>query len=386
MERACMRYRTGAASWRFRALQRRLRPGPQGQMAVVFVILMALLLLLTPMTMNLGEITKIKTATANAADAGALAGASWVASGENEIAFIAMGMWNSIFLVQAIAILPFCTWACLFIPILFLILIYVNYQTLYKEAAIHIMEAAWESAQGSAFFTTIQNLPIDDTSGDVNEQLEEWAEQFQESKTLPSMPAVLEWTRQGAMGADGNTDQTNRVEVTVAFEDPAPELEMGTWFILFFCWSPPIDTGYVNCDWEAPAWTLGEDTGGEDNSGSLGTKTEGAGGAQSFFGAAWGLILGWVSAALPSFGWCNTCFPIPVPLFFNELAPAQIKNGSGHVRVTVKMERESGGQLKFWTMKYPAQGIRSESRVRYSGANVGVYPDPDADANIQDTL
>lgn len=390
MGRAFLAAHSGAGRCALPMRRAMSRHGQRGQLAVVFVILMALVLLLAPMTMNLGEVAKIKTATANAADAGALAGASWVASGENEIAFIAMGMWNSIFLVQLIALLPFCWSACLFAAILMLILFYVNYITLYEEAAIPIMEAAWESARSSAFFTTIQNLPIDDTSGDVNEQLETWAEDFQEHKTLPPMPARLAWTR---IGGDGQ-EQDNAIEVTVAFEDPQPELEMGNWPIIFACWSPTISY----CDWPTIGWDLGDDSRGENNEGSTGTKSDGlyagddpfpggggGGGGSSWFGAAWGLVLGWVAAALPPFGSCDTCFGFPVPLAA-PIAPDKIEHGSGHVRVTVKMERESGGQLRFWTMKYPAGGIQSESRVRYSGANVGIYPDPDADANIMEAL
>ncbi len=84
--------------------------GRRGQIAVAFIALIALILVLTPITMNLGEVARIKTATANAADAGALAGASWVASGENELAWISMGMWTAYLFVRVFYILPVWQW------------------------------------------------------------------------------------------------------------------------------------------------------------------------------------------------------------------------------------------------------------------------------------
>ena len=72
----------------WRACARRSR----GQAAVLFVVLIALVLLLAAWTMNLGEVARLKTSTANAADAAAIAAASWVASGENEVSKIAEAM------------------------------------------------------------------------------------------------------------------------------------------------------------------------------------------------------------------------------------------------------------------------------------------------------
>src|SRR3989338_2579498 len=113
--------------WSVCRLARRVLPAPlleearrrgrsrSGQIAVAFFVVIALILLLAAMTMNLGEVARLRTTTANAADAGSLAGASWVASGENEAAIIAEAMWINDLLVQAIFLIPFCpNWVCIF--------------------------------------------------------------------------------------------------------------------------------------------------------------------------------------------------------------------------------------------------------------------------------
>src|SRR3989338_4143954 len=80
----------------------------QGQIAVGFLVIAAFTLLLVRMTINLGQMAQVRTETSNAADAGALAAASWIASGENEAALIAGRMLDLLGMVQAIYIVPFC--------------------------------------------------------------------------------------------------------------------------------------------------------------------------------------------------------------------------------------------------------------------------------------
>ncbi len=85
------------------------RVKPRGQTAVGFLVLMGFVLVLVTMTINLGQMAQVRTETSNAADAGALAGASWVASGQNEAAMVAQKMNEG--LPLAIALYqnaPFC--------------------------------------------------------------------------------------------------------------------------------------------------------------------------------------------------------------------------------------------------------------------------------------
>ena len=81
---------------------------PNGQIAIGFVAVLAVLLFLVVMTVNVGQMAQVRVETSNAADAGALAAASWMASGENEAAMIAGRMYDAIAMVQAIYLVPFC--------------------------------------------------------------------------------------------------------------------------------------------------------------------------------------------------------------------------------------------------------------------------------------
>lgn len=79
-----------------------------GQIALGFVIVMVAGLVFVMAILNLGQMAQVRVETSNAADAGALAGASWIASGENEAALIAGRMLDSVAMVQAIYLVPFC--------------------------------------------------------------------------------------------------------------------------------------------------------------------------------------------------------------------------------------------------------------------------------------
>ncbi len=80
-----------------------------GQIALGFLVLMAFMLVLVSMTVNLGQMAQVRVETSNAADAGALAAASWIASGENEAAMVSRKMLDAIGMVQAIYLVPFCS-------------------------------------------------------------------------------------------------------------------------------------------------------------------------------------------------------------------------------------------------------------------------------------
>jgi len=84
------------------------QPRIRGQVAVSFLVLMGFLILLVRITINVGQMALVRTETSNAADAGALAGASWMASGENEAAWVARKMWDAIHMTRALYMVPIC--------------------------------------------------------------------------------------------------------------------------------------------------------------------------------------------------------------------------------------------------------------------------------------
>lgn len=79
----------------------------RGQIAVAFVVVMAFILVLIRMTINVGQMSQVRAETANAADAGALAAASWMASSQNEVAWIARKQQDAMTMIEALYLLPF---------------------------------------------------------------------------------------------------------------------------------------------------------------------------------------------------------------------------------------------------------------------------------------
>jgi hypothetical protein len=372
----------------------------RGQIAVMFVVFMALILLLVAATMNLGEVALLKTGTANAADAGALAGASWVASGTNELAKIAQGMWINVYAVQAIFTIPFCWDACWVPAVIYAILAMVNYGILKASAADPVIKAAWENAKAAALFTALQNAEIDDPSGEVQNEINELSAAFAETRSVPDT-ARFDWVRVGA----NDFEEPSWVEVSVQFLDERPELTMGGWGPWFICLSDCLDLGFLGlCCWTFPlAWTdyACKFEGGEPNcTGEDDMKVECdvlTSGDQAKTGNCWtakqpgrkGWTLGAMWASLldiipePKINTCRTCIPLPLSLPASPTTPDEIADSTGRVVVTVTQHREGGSELAFWTMSYPDQ-IVSEATAEYGGADAGGWFDwPDADATAE---
>ena len=81
----------------------------KGQIAPFMIAVIVILLITLMVTVNLGKISLTKTDTANAADAGALAGASTMANGLNAIGDISDGMLADFIAAQAaLAMCPTC--------------------------------------------------------------------------------------------------------------------------------------------------------------------------------------------------------------------------------------------------------------------------------------
>ena len=367
----------------------------RGQMAVVFVAIIALIFLLAAMTMNLGEVARLRTSTANAADAGSLAGASWVASGENEVAEIAKGMWLNILIVQAVFAVPFCWQVCWLPLLIWAILWLVNGVTL-KGAADMVLHAAWDNAHAAALFTAIQNATIDDPTGAVQKQIKRLGDQFGSSRTVP--PVVrLDWERKGA----GGIVEPSWAEFSVQFTNQMPELEMEGWAPSFTCLTPCLVWlaisnvrdrcwfGDSNCCvcfciiisrlfsfcpgcimrcFKTFAWTGVGDisfTALDDISGEWTEVIAGQ-------GPAWLKLAG--VPLWPAGGDCEWCLPIRGSVTFLNVTPSDMKNPEGDVIVNVKHHREGRTDLRFWETQYPDQ-IVSESTAHYEDVRVTLWPD-----------
>jgi len=351
----------------------------QGQIAVAFLVFMALILLLAAATMNLGEVARLKTTTANASDAGALAGASWVASAENEFAEIAKGMWLNILMVQAIFAFPFCWTTCHWLPwVIYGVLTLVNFVVLKELAADPVGKAAWENAHAAALFTAIQNASIDDTSGTVNQQIQQLSDQFKASRTVPSS-VTFNWTRKGA----DKVARPSWVQIDVAFLNERPALTMGVFGAPYWCWQKcpgcciPCLAGCCLPCVPLSGWVM---SGGSGPSQPSSPPTAKAPGVPIFSAAAW---LAYVKAIpIPRPGPCLTCpWLITGGAVASIVRPSGIAHGIGNVVVTVTQHREGGSPLRFWTMRYPDQ-IRSMATAHYNAAKVSLWPDPRSKAEL----
>jgi len=80
----------------------------RGQIAIGFIVILGFILLMVMSVTQIGQLSQVKVETSNASDAGALAAASWIVSGQNEGALIAQRMEEAIDTVQALFLVPFC--------------------------------------------------------------------------------------------------------------------------------------------------------------------------------------------------------------------------------------------------------------------------------------
>src|SRR3989338_2164098 len=148
----------------------------QGQIAVGFLVIAAFTLLLVRMTINLGQMAQVRTETSRAAVAGALAAASWIASGENEAALVARRMLDLLGMVQAIYIVPFCPgegarhyadqlWASLYATPAFFGLATGPVQYL-QDVADAAMIGAWNIGRREYFTAAVNNMIFRYATGD----------------------------------------------------------------------------------------------------------------------------------------------------------------------------------------------------------------------------
>ena len=340
--------------------QRRQR---SGQAAVGFIAVMALIVVLTSATMNIGELARLKTATANSADAGALAGASWIASGTNDLAIIAQLMLINYWVLQAIFFVPFCLQLIWMPPMLLLTLMVTNVG-LNELTAVPRMQAAWDRGKGSALLTAIANARIDDDSGLVAEEIRKLVEGVSEGNDEVPGNVRFQWTRRGA------EDEASWVSFDVRYPPDAsmPKIVMESGNLTFWGWIPSC-LG-IFC-WQAFGWNVPgtkrdpppkpvDPMGGQDTPGKNGS-----------------VYVGWVKPvfsvrAPSSIGWCGYTtflpFIIRAKWFRIPVRPKVILNSAGEVGVTVTQHRDAI-LLPRWRMRYPEQ-IVSSAAAEYKGARV----------------
>ncbi len=231
-------------------LPRRRGQRRHGQVAVAFIVFMALLLMLASMTMNLGQAAQLKTETANAADSGALAGASWVASGTNEMVFVARGMSINAMITELIFAIPFCLESCPRALSIWAALVMANNYLL--STANKLSHGAWDTAHAAALMTAISNAPVDAQGDDrlrISREIDDINEKFRDTQTVVGATTDGRHTVTGTeqdfryqtswqrIGADGRS-RTSTLQVDVAFLNSRPDLSLGgTFGPIPKCWS-----------------------------------------------------------------------------------------------------------------------------------------------------
>jgi len=378
------------------------------------------MLILASMMMNVGEVATLRTSTANAADAAALAGASWVASGENEMTDMADAMVDNAYLIQRIYATPFCPNITLEQIATFYWAAQAANQSLAAFANGTIIEQAWQQGRAYAYFTALSQATIDDPTGQAQQHIQDQAEAFSASAQLPASQS-LAWNRGGAGGAG---TEASTLTVNVTFPSQRPKLRLQNWTPLAKQWQGPQgDYSGTRVGWTVVTgtenWTLVSTEYSR-------LSTVGPGTVKAFEGypyerKAWGTLrFDWTDIfpdgvlggpknigidALPipnpsptdpqtcpvkcvpeSVLQCHDpngaseqcCFPTPVPINYSEkfgsaqaipVMDANQDHANGEVSVEVVHARQGGTQLAFWTMRYPAP-IRSTARARYEGASV----------------
>lgn len=231
-----------------------------GQIAAVFVAVMVLVLLFAVMTMNLGQTAKLKTAVSNTADAAALAAASWIASGANEIVYVARGMSINAMIVQLVFVIPFCWEACAEALGIYAALLMANNLYLHSTAN-QVGHGAFDMAHAGGFQAAMSNAPIDAKDAEsirIQHELRAISNHFRSTEgdlvgggmANPDRPGegtiesiggngsfsyTTSWDR---LSTDGRS-YTSTLNVSTVFSNSEPGLSMGgDWGPTFICWSP----------------------------------------------------------------------------------------------------------------------------------------------------
>lgn len=359
---------------RFRVLRRE-----RGQVAMAFIALMGLIVLLTPPLMNLGEVARLKTRTAIAADAGALTGASWAASASNHGARRAQVMQWIWWIVQTIYFVPFCFFTPFLVvaPALafaanFSINIIAGWTNSY-------MVALFNQGHNAAFFMTIGNVDVEDRTGTVAAAVEAVRLAIDQGPNNQPLWAAVpfrspDWIREGLI------DEMSWFEVDVQYPPPSqvPQLILNGAQLRFWGWQPWC---FIICfpafGWnEGVSFSLAPLALIPPTLSALSYYTANRMAVAGPGGLAWVGVVSpvWVTISnyfrLP--GLCG--YPTLLPIWINTgvRRPSSISWATNRVTVRVTRHREPGAQMAWWTMQYP--DATSIAVAEYSGAHVRDNP------------
>jgi len=306
-------------------------------MAVILVLFMAMT--------NIGMVAIERTHTANAADAGALAGASWLASNSNNAAAISFAMSSAYVLYEIQAAIT------AFAPLynhreaLDMWTAFLGGQWSLIEISMNSSSLAYNAAQSSAYTYAFINAGIDGKHLDEDKDLGEWldAQRDDEGK----------WVGDDKFPWDRSPDELDRgyrkvqVKANVPRQSPIPLFAPLT---IFYYEPPPVCVPDTPC---APV-------------------------PVSFFvpkGIKYVVEVPWLNVTtLPT-----TTPPVPMP-FLPALAfsPSSISltndgmEGDDEVKVTVTHTAESADLRLFQMAYHPEyQPIESKATARYGGQGTG---------------
>jgi hypothetical protein len=332
----------------------------RGQITPFLIAVIAILLIAIMVTVNLGKISMTKTHTANAADAGALAGASTHTNTLNAIAD-RNSMMIANYLANQIAFLipiTMCMWGWRYAQYLaFIAMQATMFATAWDDGS-----TGYREARNFARQLAFSNAAIDEAKPrNPGESYEAWLqrksrfEQWMDDKRYErndNDPVTYSWE-------DGRGGQ-NSVTVTTDAPDfpgliPMPGVLQGTFRDVI----GPCGWGCLPCIPQVEAYEV-------------------------CYAAA--LIPPVFSIGIAPF--CCSCvistfLVYPVPIAFI----ADIRDDDPEITVTVnRIEPEAG--LGLWRMRYesqgspPGTGITSSSTAKSSGGRVGPVPDPDYDSYL----
>ena len=388
------------------------KPGNRkAQIAPFFIAIIVILLIAVMIAVNLGKISSNKTNTANAADAGALAGATVYDQTLNNLAYTNASMIAEYLAAQASFLIPMniCTESTTWSR-------FISYTTTMALLAAEYA-AAWiagtdgyQEARNTARQTAFNNAGIDETKArQSGEAYEDWLKrdsrlsQWMSDKEYASESSgsvAYNWNDNVKYGQSGTTGGQNSVEVDVQGPD-FPGLIPGPFVLVGMFTGPPIPmfTGCPECNFEC-AFGLGLyeiclDSLTVANAvapiiSSIGCHV-GCCPCPSFWsisvsgGIAYGYYL---TQILPSF---TSCGMVAHNIILYELPIAFIASIiEDNPEISVSVKRiEPSINLGLWNMRYekePGQGIRSRARAKAEGGSVGPIPSEEYDASLIEVL
>ena len=245
------------------------RTRAEGQAAVGFLVVMGFMLILVGMVINLGQMAQVRVETSNIADGGALAGASWMASGQNEAAWIARKMWDGIALIQAIYLVPFCPDSSDYAIALWNNLAGVN--GWFTDTANNVMAASWrvgarETLTASydnaiiRFSTMIDPANVNTFWSSAPAQIE-FEQRLIENNPIPAGPGnpsvwALKWTN-GLVAGDPGFMQ-HKMSLWINYPPGPTTLNTAGMDAVYYQWGHTVASSEPGAHWacDLPGWGI----------------------------------------------------------------------------------------------------------------------------------